>query len=111
MTFYVNEVKLPQSDWSHQCIGLFDNNEWDGRGNFCGYYASEFYLNTTLLAYGIQLKRGNQCYDPKTPFNGGFYENTNKYFSEVQIGSGLWEEHIEADSVKEAIEIFKAQSW
>lgn len=111
MTFYVNQVHLPESDWHHQFIGLFDNNEWDGRGSFCGYYGTEFYLNTTLLAYGVQLRHGGQPYDPKAPFDGGFFENINKYFEEVCIGSGMWEIKIEADSIHEAIEIFKSQNW
>lgn len=110
-TFYVNEVRLPESDWNHRCIGLFDSKEWDGRGSFCGYYASEYYLNTTLLAYGIQLKEGCKIYNPKAPFDGGFFENVNKRFDEVKIGSEMWEREFEAESVEEAIQIFKSQSW
>lgn len=111
MTFYVNEVELPESSWSRQCVGLFDNNTWNGKGNFCGYYGAEFYLNTTLLAYGIQLRTGNLSYNPKAPFDGGFVENVNKHFDEIRIGSGMWEIKIEADTIEEAIQIFKDQSW
>lgn len=110
MTFYVNEVTLPESDWTHRCIGLFDNDEWDGRGSFCGYYGAEYYPNTTLLAYGVQLIEGNKRYNPKDPFDGGIYK-CHKHFDEVLIGSGMWEKKIEANSVEEAIEIFIAQSW
>lgn len=111
MTFYVNQVHLPESDWNHQYIGLFDNNEWAGKGSFCGYYGAEFYRNTTLLAYGIQLRPGNLSYDPKAPFDGGFFGSVNRRYEEIPIGSGLWEKRIEASSAEEAVEIFKAQCW
>lgn len=111
MTFYINQVNLPESDWKHRCIGLFDNNEWEGRGSFCGYYGAEFYKNTTLLAYGIQLITGNESYNPKAHFDGGFFADVNTYYDEICIGSGMWEIKLEADSEKEAIEIFKAQNW
>lgn len=111
MTFYINQVNLPESDWKHRCIGLFDNNEWEGRGSFCGYYGAEFYKNTTLLAYGIQLITGNESYDPKAHFDGGFFADVNTYYDKICIGSGMWEIKLEADSEKEAIEIFKAQNW
>ncbi len=112
MTFYVNEVGLKGvSDYTHRVIGLFDNNDWAGKGYFCGWYGAEYYLNTNLLAYGIQLINGSTCYDPKVPFNGGFYGNANIHFDEVRIGSGMWEKRIEADSIEEAIAIFKNQSW
>lgn len=89
MTFYVNEVTLPESDWTHRCIGLFDNDEWDGRGSFCGYYGAEYYLNTTLLAYGVQLIEGNKRYNPKDPFDGGFINATSiltRFLSEAVCG-------------------------
>lgn len=111
MTFYVNAVHLKEYGWNEQCIGLFDNNEWDGRGSFCGYYGAEFYLNTTLIAYGVQLRHGGMPHDPKAPFDGGFHENVNRYFDEIAIGSGMWEKKIEANSAEEAIEIFRTQSW
>ena len=65
MTFYVNQAQAPLSDWEHQCIALFDGNKWAGEGNFCGYYAAEYYLDTTILAYGIQLRKGCTIYNSK----------------------------------------------
>ena len=111
MTFYVNQAEAPMSDWNRQCIALFDSNKWTGEGNFCGYYAAEYYLDTTILAYGIQLRKGNAVYNPKAPFDGGVFENVNAHFNKVPIGSALWEVKIEADSVEEAVRIFKSQSW
>lgn len=109
--FYINQVSLPESDWEHRCIGLFDNNKWKGEGTFCGYYGVEFYLDTTLIAFGIQLIKGNQPYNPKFPFDGGFIENANRHFDKIPIGSNMWEKTIEAENAEEAIKIFKSQSW
>lgn len=112
MTFYINEVHLDDvSDWAHRCVGLFDSNQWNGRGSFCGYYGAEYYLNTTLLAYGIQLVEGSKGYNPKLPFDGGFFDRVNQHFDEIAIGSGMWEKTIEADTTEEAIAIFKCQAW
>ena len=108
MTFYVNRVN-GLSDWDNDCIGLFDGNKWKGEGNLCGYYACEYYLNTTLIAYGIQ-KGHRSSYNPKLPFDGGF-KVVNKHYNKIMIGSGFWESKFNADSINEAIEIFKSQSW
>ena len=98
-------------DWNRRYIGLFTNNKWAGEGNFCGYYGAEYYLDTTLLAYGIQLREGSKSNNFKAPFDGGFFENVNKHYDKIGIGCDMWEKHIEADSVEEALEIFKTQSW
>ena len=45
------------------------------------------------------------------PFNGGFYDNVNKHYDEIGIGSIYWEKVIEANSVEEAVEIFRDQKW
>lgn len=106
MTFYVNAVRgVPNDDWNHQCIGLFSNNKY-----FCEWYEAEFYLNTTLIAYGIQKRDGCKPYDAKAPFDGGF-KVINEHYDEIMIGSGFWEGKFNADSVEEAIKIFKSQSW
>lgn len=34
MTFYINKVHISDSDWEHECIGLFDKENWVGEGNF-----------------------------------------------------------------------------
>ena len=111
MTFYINEVHLDGvSDWDHRCIGLFDSNNFDGRGSFCGWYGAEYYLDTTLLAYGVQLVDGGSRYNPYGPFDGGVYE-VNKHFDEVKIGSCMCEIKFEADSVEEAVELFITRRW
>ena len=88
MIFYINEVHLSESDWEHECIGLFDKENWAGEGNFCGWYGAEYYKDTTLIAYGIQLGHSS-IYNPKRPFNGGLklYINTTiKYLLVLVIG-------------------------
>ena len=109
MTFYVNEVRTKESDYEHECIGLFDKTNWVGEGSFCGWYGAEFYTNTTLIAYGIQLGHSG-VYDPKRPFNGGF-KIVNEHYDKIEIGSCFWTRTFESDSVEEAIEIFRKQEW
>lgn len=108
MEFYVNEVS-EKSTYNQTCIGLFLDNKWVGEGNYCGWYSTEYYLDTVLLAYGIQ-NRHKGHYDSKLPFDGGFY-NSNQYYEKIHIGSIYFEKKIIADSIEEAIEIFKNQSW
>lgn len=109
MTFYINKVDAEESDWEHECIGLFSEANWIGEGNFCGWYGAEFYTNTTLIAYGIQLGHSSM-YNPKRPFNGGF-KVVNKHYDKIMIGSCYWTKQFKADSVEEAIRIFKNQEW
>ena len=109
MKFYINQVTTEDSDWEHQCIGLFTNNEWKGVGNFCGYYAAEYYLNTILIAYGVQIRNGNYIYDPLYPFK--YCKKISKNYNEILIGSNLWEETFEAINVIDALNIFYKQQW
>lgn len=111
MTFYINEVcGIKESDWYHRCIGLFTNNKFRGEGNFCGWYGIEYYLDTELLAYGIQLVEGCQPIKFKYPFDGGFCI-CKEYYDKIHIGSCMMEKTFEANSVEEAIDIFKRQKW
>lgn len=126
MKFYVNQVDIPKEDRTPihidvpegkdirdidvRYVGLFRGREWEGRGNFCGWYGGEYYKDTTLVAYGIQVVNRNAL-AMHGPFNGGFYDNVNKHYDEIGIGSIYWEKVIEANSVEEAVEIFKSQKW
>ena len=126
MKFYVNEVHIPEEDRipihidipegmdirdiSVRYFGLFEGREWEGRGNFCGWNGGEYYKNTTLMAYGIQVVKLNTL-AMHGPFNGGFFGNVNKHYDEIGIGSIYWEKVIEANSVEEAVEIFRDQKW
>ena len=109
MTFYINQIHTDESDWNHEYIGLFDKENWIGEGNFCGWYGAEYYRDTTLIAYGIQLGHSG-IYNPKRPFNGGF-KVVNKYYDKIGIGSCYWTKQFKADSIEEAIRIFKNQEW
>lgn len=112
MVFYVNGVKVPDrlSSYYEKCVGLFTNNSWKGECNFCGWYNTEYYLDTTLVAYGVQLVTANKAVQHTYPFDGGVYEH-NIHYDKIQISSGLCEEKFEASSVEEAIKIFKEQRW
>ena len=75
MKFYVNQVDIPKEDRTPihidvpegkdirdidvRYVGLFRGREWEGRGNFCGWYGGEYYKDTTLVAYGIQVVNRN----------------------------------------------------
>ena len=111
MTFYVNVIYPKEHKYETQFVGLFTNNKWEGRGNFCGWYGAEFYLDTILLAYG--LHKGHVCpVDLKAPFDGGVWPcPDDNYYDEIHIGSGYWEKKFEADSFEEAREIFAKQAW
>lgn len=109
MTFYINKVCIDVLDQRHECIGLFSDTNWVGEGNFCGWYGAEFYTKTTLIAYGIQLGHSSM-YNPKRPFDGGF-KVVNQYYDKIAIGSCYWTKQFTADSVEEAINIFKNQEW
>ena len=110
MLFYVNSfdgetLGLP-SVYPNNRVGLFTKCESKGKGNFCGYYAVEYYLDTTLYAH----------YDAK-----GSHYAPEKRISDVRvcnipcekimIGSAMWTLVIEADTVEEAIEKFKNAQW
>ena len=62
------------------------------------------------MAYGIQVVKLNTL-AMHGPFNGGFFGNVNKHYDEIGIGSIYWEKVIEANSVEEAVEIFRDQKW
>lgn len=112
MTFYINEVpSRNESDWHHRCIGLFTNNEFKGEGSCCGWYGAEYYLNTDLLAMGIQLVDGGSPIKFRHPFDGGFRIFENQHYDKIHIGSCMFEEEFEANSVEEAIDIFRRQQW
>lgn len=112
MVFYINGVTIPNRriNYNERCIGLFDNNSWKGEGSCCGWYGAEYYLDTTLLAYGVQLYPGNQVPPKDYPFDGGVFE-LKEYYNKIAIGSVYQEVKFEAPSVEAAIEIFKEQRW
>lgn len=110
--FYVNQVHgedlLNGIPYPQMVIGLFDQCETEGRGNFCGYYGSEYYLNTKLYAYYVAEgglyqpeKRISDVMKPVSPF----------IYDEVQIGSHMWTYVIEAETVEEAIVKFTNAEW
>lgn len=111
MKFYINEVKLDKykRDYNKRVIGLFDNCECHGEGNFCGWYGSEYYDKVTLIAYYVQGVPGNVCIDFKRPYSE--FQVINKHFDKIEIGSRYWTKQFDCGSVGEAIEIFKEQAW
>lgn len=111
--FYVNEVhdqRLTNSlPYGHSIIGLFKQCSTDGRGNFCGYYGSEYYLNTEMYAYYVADCEG--IYRPEARISEVTVCDPAIEYREVEIGSHMWTKVIESDTVDAAIGLFKAANW
>lgn len=108
MKFYVNRICYPEdslgvekTNEGTEYYGLFDSNNWDGIGNFCGWYSLEYYKNTNMLAYMIRYSNSTGTY--------AMVKEYMRHYDQIAIGSIYLQKEIEAGSVKEAIEIFKKQ--
>lgn len=103
MKYKINRVEI--EGCQRERIGLFsEDSKWEGRGNFCGWYGVELYTHGTLLAY-YEIDRQFSIYSPK----GHKHHNNvvvNEQFEEMMIGSGLWEDTLEAENDEEAIKKF-----
>lgn len=107
--FYVNSLESRSiKHMGQRIIGLFKQCRAEGRGNFCGYYASEYYLNTELYAY-YEAELG--VYRPEARVSKLTICDPAIKFDEVQIGSDMWTLVIEAETVDEAIELFANAAW
>ena len=111
--FYVNQVH--DEVLSRMCprnsdvIGLFRQCHTVGRGSFCGYYASEFYLDTEMYAYYFADATGP--YTPETRISEVFVCDPPSKFKEAHIATHMWTRVIEADTVTEAINLFENADW
>lgn len=111
-TYYVNAVsdyKLCDTDYGTEIIGLFDEHGFKGCGNFCGWYSSEWYLNTKLYAHYLADCSG--LYRPEKRISEITIHDPAIEYDAVQIGSCYWETKIEAETLEEAIEKFKNADW
>lgn len=111
--FYVNQVfdesldcDLPRG---RNIIGLFKQCSSKGEGNFCGYYAREYYLDTEMYAYYIA--NFEMIYQPENRVSELYICNPPKKYEKVPVGSHMWTKVIEADSVEEAMKLFKDANW
>lgn len=106
--YYVNQVSFDReidgckSAWGTSYVGLFTEENWEGRGDFCGWYGVELFHNTTLLAF--YQYEDNGSYSPKKKKSD--VHICKIFFPEVVIGSGMWTKTIMAESDEEAIEKF-----
>lgn len=112
MLFRVNTIErsdvIPKTPYGLNNIGLFADCKWEGRGNFCGWYGAEYYLNTKLYAYYISDT--NSCIRKKCEGEVMICDPPIN-FVEIMIGSCYWEWFIEADTIEEAIEKFRNGEW
>ena len=113
-TYYVNAFYHMEaqtglkSEYGKTPIGLFGDRKWDGRGNFCGWYGVEYYLNTELFACYMS---DGVVYRPEQQISDVTIFDPPIKCKEIVIGSGYWEYKIEAETVEEAIEKFKNAQW
>lgn len=112
MIFYVNFVKLPENHnvVDRHAIGLFDSNDWKGEGSYCGWYSTEYYLDTTLIAYGTQMIPSYEPTHVINPFDGDVTV-VKQHYDKIGISSIYNEVEFEASFIEEALEIFKEQRW
>lgn len=107
-TYYVNIVRAQDKEGNYiNIVALFTESNWSGEGNFCGWYGSEYYNDTTVIAH----YKNNQNdylvnYEPVT----GITE-CDFHFDEIKISSCYHEKIIEAESNKEAVEKFKTFAY
>lgn len=100
-TYYVNCYTDKETNQS--MVGLFDASNFEGRGNFCGWYGVELYTNTNVLAY----YPFNDTSPVNFKNNPGSVVVKTRHYDEIAIGSVYWQKTIEAVSDEEAIEKFK----
>lgn len=113
MKYSVNKIKIKESSWTKNYIGLFRGTpEYTGEGSFCGYYAVEYFNNAFLLAQysresGIQSAK---MYNPKGQPHAE-ESIVKKYIKKIPIGSGMWTKTFEAKDDEEAIRKFFAEEY
>ena len=109
MLFFVNMLKK-QKDDNLLKIGLFTNNAWTGTGNINGFLKTDFYRDTVMLAYGTQKMLEQDVLNMYTKFEDIVILDNREHKS-VQIEDKKFERRFEADSIEEAIKIFREQRY
>lgn len=104
--YYINIAHLKAErpdEVDQEVVALFTENNHSGEGNFCGWYASEFYNNTKMIAFYKNRKLlGQVSWEPKSEI-----EVENRFYPKIRIGSGYWEKIIQAESDDEALKHFE----
>lgn len=108
MKFYINEI-LTSDAYSDRKIGLFTDNAWTGTGNIFDEKKTDFYRDTTLLAYGVQFNAKSDSYDARRHFDGGVYITEQTPNVSVQIVDKKCEISFDAPDEDTAIHIFSKQ--
>lgn len=102
-TFYINTYHYR----GKTRVGLFTQKNHVGRGTFCGWYASEFFTDTVLLASYASEESTYHGFDP-------YHTNEkrhNQYFKEIPIGTNMWTCRLNAETNDEAITKFFNGDW
>ena len=97
--YYVNQADLIDGQEIEGNTGkmmcLFSEKEWEGKGNFCGWYGVEFYNNAHIIAY---------CAGDRIAEN---VKSVDVHFDRVIIFSCIVENTFEAENDAAAVEKFK----
>lgn len=114
MKFYINTIEnhsglsLPENISEKAIvIGLYRECAVKQLGYNCGWYGGESYINTKVYAYGVTEGDVDHCEwvgDVKIC-------NPAIKYKEIGVRTFYWTRVIEADSLNEAIELFRDAKW
>lgn len=97
--YYINRASLSDGQTIEGNTGemmcLFSEKDWEGKGNFCGWYGVEFYNNAHIIAY---------CPGERIAEN---VKSVDVSFDKVIIWSCIVEKSFEAENDAAAVEEFK----
>ena len=88
-------------------VGLFTAANHEGRGTCCGWYTTEFFTDTTLIASYVSEESTYNGFDPHHTDE----KRHNKYFKEVAIQTHMWTCTLTAETDDEAIMKFFNGDW
>ena len=111
MKYYINQIYLPAlSNDKCDCIGLF-RGEFNcvGKGNFCGYYASEYFTDMFLVAYyTIDSEVARRGWKAKPHIDEVVVMED---FESVQVFGGMCTIVLDAESDGEALDMFFGEEF
>lgn len=103
-------AKMGLDQARYTVIGLFDNNINDGDGSAMGWYAHEYFLDTHLIACGIQSGIHTSV-ETDSPFILVLSREKPKKYKKIEISSIYHTKYILAESDEEAVRRFGDMDW
>ena len=99
-------VKMGLDQARYTVIGLFDSNVNDGDGSAMGWYAHEYFLDTHLIACGIQSGIHTSV-ETDSPFILVLSREKPKKYKKIEISSIYHTKYILAETDEEAVSAFE----